>query len=266
MSAVLLPRRIVLSRVAVEELARRAGTTTPWPGAAASPVAVADGDAGAAGTGEDPVAELTRGGLLREGAPVADVRAALEVLHAPELLVDLDLAVGTTSAYARLHSWQRWRAGCVAVASSAGGPVELAWFDDRLWHAELARALDARLPPSAGPPPDDDLRLPHDVLLATGEAVRSDRTDVLGELADRAGIPAEQARRLHASAVARLQVTVAGGGRRRTLGLLSWMRYADGWRALTPYLDQQVPMVRVHRVPAERLGVEVAALATRVRS
>lgn len=261
MPTLALPRRVVLGREAVEELARRTGTSVPWP---AGP-APADPTPG-------PGQELTRHGLLDEDGVLPEVVFAMELLHAPAVLIEVDVAVRRGSSHAQLRSWQRWRDGRVASVSTAGGAVELGWWADDLWQPELARTVDVTVPRHPVEPPADDLRLPHDVLLGAGEALRQDRSDVVAELASRTDCGADQVWRLHTAALGRMRTVVAGAGRSgdRKAGVVSWMLYADGWRALTPYVGsgaaEGVPMVRVHRVPPAQLGVEVAGLVTRVRS
>lgn len=258
MAAVALPRRVVprrvlISRGAVEDLARRTGTSLPWP----TPTAPSDRSE-----------ELVETGLLQDDGVSPEAVFAMELLHAPEVLVDVDLAVRRGSSYVQLRSWQRWRDGRVAAVSTAGGEVELAWFDDDLWQAELARAVEVTVPRRPVPPPDDDLRLPLDLLLGTGAALRQHRSHLFVELSARTDVDAEQVRRLHAANLGRMRAVVSGAGRSgvRKAGVVSWALFADGWRALTPYVADGVALVDVHRVAPTHLAVEVAALVTQVRS
>ncbi|MCW2766888.1 MAG: hypothetical protein JWO11_2847 [Nocardioides sp.] len=235
------PRRMLLSRPAVERLAGLAGTAAPW---STEPTPAPP----------DPPAL----------AP--ELRDALEVLAAPELLVDVDVAVGSD----RVRAWHRFARGRVTALATAGGRVELCWYDDDLWRLELARAVTVTTPPASAEPPPGPIDLPFELLLGTGEAVRLERDDVFGELMGRygAGLDAAGVRRLHTGSLGRLRAVVSGVGSSgaHRVGWVSWSLFADGWRALTPYTSGCVAMVRVHPVDPPRLGVEVARLMTTVLS
>ena len=258
--AVPLPRRFRLTLPQAEAALEAAGAPVPWrqQGAGAVPGAL-----------QDP-----------SGALIPEAARALAVLGAPQVAVDADLAVRTSAGDERLHSWQRWYDGHVTALSTAlHDSVELGWWRHEHWQAELARLVSVTRPAHAPEPPARELTLPYDLLLGGGAALRDRRPDVFeelvsreadavrvgGEPAGRAGA-AEQVRLLELSAIGRLQVVVAGApGGRRTTGWLSWLLFADGWRALVPYDDGARAMVRVSARHPLDLGVEVARLVAEVR-
>ena len=255
-----LPRRFRLTLPQAEAVLEATGAPVPWrpQGAGVVPGAL-----------RDPSGDL-----------IPEAVAALAVLGAPEVAVDADLAVRTPAGSERLHSWQRWTAGRVTALSSAlHDTVELGWWRHEHWQAELARLLSVTRPAHAPEPPGRELTLPYDLLLGGGAALRERRADVFDELVSRdadavrvGGEPAgragaaEQVRRLELSVVGRMQVVVAGApGGRRTTGWLSWLLFADGWRALVPYDEGARAMVRVSARHPMDLGVEVARLVAEVR-
>lgn len=299
-----LPRRVTLSRGAVERLAGLTSTPLPWdqlPGESATSRALDPhppvGAAKPAAPGPDPGPELRALALSDEaGGLHPELPPALSVFGAPEVLVDIDVSVrraGAPRGFAQVRSWHRWRDARVTALSTAGGAIELAWFDDDAWQVELGRAVSVEVPQTDREPPALAVQLPHELLLGAGEAVRLGRDDVLTELVRRhagdvridgqevaAGTVREQVRLLHAGSLGRMRTVVSGaeasvdagvgasvdaGGTRR-VGWVSWSLFADGWRALTPYVADRTAMVRVHPVEPPRLGVEVARLVTEVRS
>jgi hypothetical protein len=285
-----LPRRLRLSRAALERLGAVTGTPLPWGDAREpSPTARALGSQALPDVpdGGDPERELREARVL---TPLGDVHPevadAMAVFGAPEVLVDVDLSVrraGAPAGHAQVHSWQRLRAGRVTTAASAGGRLlELGWFDDDLWQVELARAVTVTRPRTTARPPERVLDLPHELLLGTGEALRLHRDDVFAELvarhtgaafADVGAIPLgragtdEQVRLLHGSALGRMRTVVSGVGTTgaHKLGWVSWLLFGDGWRALTPYTRDHEARVRIHPVVPLRLGAEVARLVTGVK-
>ncbi len=228
---------------------------------------------------------LTR---MRAAAGSHEVAAALSELSAGELLLDLDLAVRRwPGATARLQARHGLRDGIVtAVSTALTGEVEVARFDVLHWQPELARSVLVVPPDSSPAPPARTLELPWDLLLGTGAALarhRPELYDVLvaravgsvragAEVLDAAGCR-EQLRLVHHSATGRLRVIGAGrapGGRNR-IGWVSWLWFADGWRALTPYAGSEASgagraMVRIEPRRPSDLGLDVARWMTAVRS
>ena len=68
--------------------------------------------------------------------------------------------------------------------------------------------------------------------------------------------------RLLATVVAARESSSGLGAR---AGWVSWLLFADGWRALTPTRVAGRPSVRVDAVEPSRLGAEVARLVSVVR-
>jgi hypothetical protein len=216
------------------------------------------------------------------GSP--EVAAAVSRLSASTLLVDLDLAVRRESgATARLQARHGLRDGSVtAIATALTHEVEVARFGLVHWQSELARCAVVTPPARSPAPPARSLELPWDLLVGTGAALarhRSEVYDVLvaravgsvragAEVLDAAGCH-EQVRLVHHSVVGRLRMVGAGRtpGGRRGVGWVSWLLFADGWRALTPYAgsgpsDAGRAMVRIEpRRPAD-LGLAVARWVT----
>jgi hypothetical protein len=198
----------------------------------------------------------------------------LHPLREPEVTVEVDLTVPRPDAVAgraALHCRYGLAGDRVASTAWAGGPVEVATYGTEHWQTELARAADVPVPADGPAPPDDEIDVPLDVLLASGEAVRTSRTDVLDELVRRAGTDDPAALRgqlvtVHTSAVGRLRATVAtredDTGR---VGWVTWLLFGDGWRSLTPVRRDGRPTVHLESVTPLDLGAEVAALVTLAR-
>ncbi len=242
-----------------------------------------DGDSESGESRDAAAAELARLGLVDVvGQPHPDSRCALDALHAPEVVVGVDVSVHRDDGahgFAQLHSRQGLRSGRVTALSSAGGAVELAWFDDDHWQSELARAASVSPPVGSPEAPLPRLDLPLDAILAGGEALRTGRGDVFEELVDRSvglattpdGVLCRsdlhtQLVRLHRGTVGRLRASVAAseGGRARA-GWVSWLLVADGWRSLAPVVRAGERGVRMEPVVPLDLGRQVAALVAAVR-
>lgn len=190
--------------------------------------------------------------------------ALLAPLRRPEITVTVDVTVGRPDGgpgWATLRSHHALAGDRVASTSRAGGPVEVTSHGIEHWQTELARAADVPPPRGAPPPPADGVEAPLDVLLASGEAVRAGRRDLLEELVRRGG-DADGLLRLQTAVVGRLLATVAGPPR---LGWSSWLLFGDGWRVLEPVRRQGRPTVRLARATPADLGRHVAALVTLVR-
>ena len=201
----------------------------------------------------------------------APIVAALEDFGSAAVLVDVEVVVrlsGSRAAIARLRSWQRL-AGDRVVAVSAVGPetVELAWFGIDQWRGRLAHAVTVD-PPRVGAPPPTRLDVPHELLAGGCAALRAGRPDLVDRLLSRhagrvhgATATPGLVRRLAAS-VGRMRTTVVARGARgdRRVGWLSWVLFADGWRALTPCSRGGEPIVRVRAVRPDDLGGRVARI------
>ena len=205
---------------------------------------------------------------------IALPHAVHEVLDSPEVTCDIDVSVrrpGTHRGWLQLHSGQALRGDTVVAVSSAGGRVEVAWWGVDEWHTQLTRAATVPVPRAAEPPPPPEVEVPLDALLASGEAIRTHRTEVLDELVRRAGSddPAQVRDglvRLHTAVVGRLLATVAArDGNARRVGWVSWVLFADGWRTLTPTRVDGRPSVRVDPVEPSGLAPQVARLVSVVR-
>lgn len=281
-----VPRRVELSRGAVELLAELTSTPLPW-GRPPEPTATEQAlgpQPLTAPADVDPESELRFLGLLgSDGGLFPELQAALAVFGSPEVLVEVDVSVRRSAAargFAQVHSWHRLRGDKITTISTAGGVVELCWFADDRWQVELGRAVTLDPPETSLESPARVVCVPYELLLGSGEAIRLGREDVLAELLrrhaghvrvnDRAisfAHVAEQVRLLHNSALGRMRTVVSG---RDTLGpsrisWVSWSLFPDGWRALTPYTRDGLALVRVHPVEPLHLGVEVARLVTGIR-
>jgi hypothetical protein len=298
-------QRVRLSRAAVDRLADVAGVESPVDqllareqmssGAGRLGGAPAVPPVGASSEGEvDDV--LERAGLLAAGAPTAAARAVLTTWHAPSLAVDLEVLVDLARGRARVRSHHRRLGDRVVCLSTAGGAaLELAWSPVARWGAELGRAARvdlATLRPARGsgsgswPEAEaapDVVETPWDLLLASGEAVRAGRPDLLDrmvadhpattlagrrpDLLDDAGV--DDVRRWHeqleSTSRGRLHAAVLGrGSRGAVVGVVEWVLLPDGWRSLTPFTRDGWAMVRLQRVRPRDLPRALAPLAAGV--
>lgn len=281
-----LPVRLPLGEGALRHLAGLAEMPLPWPQRPPSGRRTTErlGPAGPVDAAPDPAAELAALGLLDTGGRVpAEVLGALAPFTRAEVHVVVDLARRPVAAprpaggSSRLRAWHRWSGDRVAWLAAAGERFELGWCGLTWWH----NLLSTLVPGPAGVPgaeaPAEGLTLPLSLLLASGSAVRHGRDDLMAELLRRqpdevrAGQPldvaraAHQLRLVHGGVTARLRATVAAVGPDRRLGVVSWLRYADGWRALLPE-PGAAGRVRLEPVAPSRLGAEVARLAVGVRA
>ena len=294
-----LPGSVTLSRAALEHLAAASRIVLPWhvePARSGRRLAEALGGAGAEPPSDPqsqsqgraataPADELVEAGVTgRDGRPVPAVAAALLAFASAEVAVDLDLAATRPDAphgSAQLHAWHRLSGERVTTLTYAGGDrLELGWFGSAWWQQTLGRLVpdDGTHRDEAAPGPG--LVLPLAVWLGAGEALRTGRPDLLAVLLERhrglvldpTGVPCgpaeteHQVRLVHETARGRLRAVVAGTGPRRRIGLVSWLRYADGWRALTPTAGRGGLAVRLDPVTPPRLGAEIARLVAGVRA
>ncbi len=191
----------------------------------------------------------------------------------PDVRCVVDVSVrrdASSPGWVQVHSSQALRGDLVAAVTRAGPRGEAAMWPVKEWAARLAQIADVPVP-DAPPPPDREVEVPFDVLLGAGEALRTHRPDVLGELVRRAA-PADPTRlrdqlvRLHTAAAGRLLAVVAAkeAGAVRA-GWVSWLLFADGWRSLTPVRRDGRPVVVLSPVGPADLGSQVAAQVAVVR-
>ena len=309
------PRRVRLSRAAVDRFAELAGVESPAAQMVASTGSIdslgdrlgtlgqdvaptlSGADEGA-GEGADPTAaesdldeSLVAAGLVHDGAPTTEGGAVLTVWHAPALAVELEMLVVLRRGKVRVRSWHRnlddW---VVCLSTGDGHTFELSWLSADDWWLELGRAAwvdTATLRPStAADPLPAVIETPWDLLLATGEAVQRRRFELLDQMAsDYSGMTltgdsldtletADDAdvRRWHeqleSSSRGRLHAGVMGRSERGRpgAGIVEWVLFHDGWRALTPFQRDGWNMVRIERKSPVDLPRELAVRAAEVTS
>jgi hypothetical protein len=293
------PRRVRLTRAAVDRLAELTGVPSP---VAPMPVPAGGAPAGLVGRlGDDvpapaaPVDDLDEAlvaaTLLADGVPTEEGRAVLTVWHAPALAVDLEVLVRLRRGTVRVRSWHRNLDDWVVCLSTGDGlAFELAWLAAEDWWLELGRAahVDAatlRGSEYAAPLPAV-VETPWELLLATGEAVRRHRTELLDAMVaghtgtTLAGDPADALEtaadadvrlwheQLEADSRGRLHAAVMGRGRRGRpgVGIVEWVLLGDGWRSLTPVTRDGWTMVRIERRSVVDLPRELAVRAAEVTS
>lgn len=284
------PCRVRLPRAAVDRLAELVGTPSPAMQMSTRRAVAGTGDR--LGTSarcgepsptpdEDSDGVLAAAGLAQSGVPTDEGRAVLAVWHAPTLAIELEVLVELRSGPVRVHSRHCTRGGRVVCLSSADGHhFELSRLAADAWWLEVARAahVDSR---SLRPVPDaeavpDVVETPWELLLATGEAVRGRRNDLLDRVvADHSGTtlaggstdalrPADDTdvrrwhERLERVSCGRLHGAVVGRSRRGRpgAGVVEWVLLHDGWRSLTPFTRDGRAMVRIQRrEPADLPGV-----------
>lgn len=299
-----LPRRVALTLPELRYVARRAGDA-PLPFDLA-PAPADDALTGRLGRTRDAtesaaylaaldglpdaVTSLGRRGLLvgagatgqgrSEGMLDAGLVGAVGLLATPTVALDVDVAVGAVHA----RSWQRQSGGAVATLSTVDGIVfELAWFPTAAWSEELTRVAmlpeDVVLRPSAVP---DHLGAPFELVDASGEAMRTSRSDLVpvlvaqhpGRTTDADGRPLDDGEAasvlgaLGTESRGRLRVLVADVTATETsvVGVVSWTLLADGWRALRPHRVGAELHVQVRRVVPADLPGELAPVLAEVQS
>lgn len=288
-----LPRRLALTLPELRYAAELAG-------GAPLPFDIADPDRGSAGGGLE-----SRLGQSRASVEKAAYAVAVESLHAPDdtlrrrgLLVDADLdrglrgAIGllatpslaldvdVATAEVQVKAWHRQAGPAVATLSTCDGVVfELAWFPVSQWAGELSRVAqlgdDVELHESDVPA---HLDAPYHLVDAVGEAMRTNRTDLLPVLMDQHGdsVLGEQGEPVEDAAAAVAGVHSEGRGRLRVLaarvsdatttdiGLVSWVLLADGWHSLTPHVTDDDPRITVRVAQPDDLATELAPVLAQV--
>lgn len=268
-----LPVRLPLSPAAVAWLAATAGVPLPWRRAAPGAAALArrlSGRRDHAGRDEAALRELVRLGAADvDGTVRPAVLTSLDVFGQALVAVDVVLARHTAHGPVILRAWHRRRGDRVTWLTAAGGDVELGWCDLSAWPAQLT-AIAAGGDDPVGDGPRAGLALPLPLMLAAGEALATGRDDLLAALEHHPDIDGdgEQLRLAHEGVRARLQVTVAGHGRAgdRRLGLVSWLRFDDGWRSLTPVTRAGAPWIRLDPASPRLLAAQVARLQRGMRA
>ena len=293
------PRRVRLTRAAVDRLAELTGVPSPVASVLA-PVGGAAGDM-VGRLGDDvpapavPVADLDEAlvaaSLVADGVPTEEGRAVLAVWHAPALAVELEVLVRLRRGTVRVRSWHRNLDDWVVCLSTGDGlAFELTWLAAEDWWLELGRAAHVDLATLreseyAAPLPAV-VETPWELLLATGEAVRRHRTELLDVMvADHTGTTLagdspgmlETAadtdvrlwhEQLESDSRGRLHAAVMGRDRRGRpgVGIVEWVLLGDGWRSLTPVTRDGWTMVRIERRSVVDLPRELAVRAAEVTS
>jgi len=150
---------------------------------------------------------------------------------------------------------------------ATGDDVSWGSIDARDWRAELGRVCRVPVLADAPPPPEAGPDLPWDLVVGAGAARARHRPDLAAALLARADTPIRgQVDQLLVSAVGRLRAVGMQPSRRR-IGVVSWLLFADGWRALTSHLgtgfDGPRAMLRLEPRAPEDLAREVARWVTR---
>lgn len=299
-----VPRRVRLPRAAVDRFAELTGVPSPAEqmltsdpsldalGARLGEPARGSEPVGATAAGVSDLDEvLVASGLVDAGVPTPQGRAVLAVWHAPALAVELELLVSLARGRVRARSWHRNLDDWVVCLSTGDGQVfELSWLAADDWWLELGRAahVDTRTlrpAPGAGPVPDV-IETPWELLLATGEAVRRRRHELLDQMvSDHSGMTIAGDRldsletaddvdvrrwheQLESTSRGRLHAAVMGrsGRGRPGAGIVEWVLLPDGWRSLTPFTRDGWTMVRIERMGAVDLPRALAVRAAEVTS
>ncbi len=294
------PRRVRLPRAAVDRLAELVGAPSPATQLSSRRATPGKSDRLATpgrGSGSSPTPDegvdgvLAAAGLAESGVPTDQGRAVLAVWRAPTLAIELEVLVELRSGAVRVRSRQCALAGWVVCLSTADGHhFELSRLAADAWWLEVARAahVDIRTlrPVPAAEAVPDVVETPWELLLATGEAVRSRRHDLLDQLVEDhpgttlAGGLTDGLRtaddidvrrwheRLESASCGRLHAAVMGrsGRGRPGAGVLEWVLLHDGWRSLTPLTRDGRAMVRIQRREPVDLPGELAVRAAGVTS
>ena len=284
-------RQMATTSAAVESLGDRLGRVgagehdDPDPGAESEPEPPGDEDAHAD-------AALTEAGLVDDGELTETGRAVLDVWHHPAIAIEIELLLSTSRGKVRARSWHRNLDTWVVCLSTADGRgFELTWLAVEDWWLELGRAawVDPQRFSPAGKsdePLPEVIETPWELLLATGESVGRNRVELLDQLvADYAGrtvagdsidalAPAADTdvrtwhEVLERTSRGRLHAAVLGRSERGRpgAGIVEWVLFSDGWRALTPFRRDGWNMVRIERKGPQDLGRDLAVLAAELTS
>ena len=235
---------------------------------------------------------LVAAGLVDDGTPTEEGRAVLTVWHAPLLAIELEMLVSLRRGKVRVRSWHRnlddW---VVCLSTGDGKAFELSWLSADDWWLELGRAAYVDTRTLSAAPTDDEvlpdvIETPWDLLLATGEAVQRRRFELLDQMvSDFSGMTLTgdsfatletaddpDVRRWHeqleSTSRGRLHAAVMGRSERGRLGagIVEWVLFRDGWRALTPFKRDGWSMVRIERKSVVDLPRELAVRAAEVTS
>ncbi len=183
-------------------------------------------------------------------------------MRTTDLVVVLDLAVRRGSATSRVRACHSLQGRRVDMLRLTGNDVTWGSIDVRDWRAELGRVCRVPVHRDAPPPPEAGPGLPWDLVVGTGAARSRHRPDLAAAILSRADPPLRgQVDHLFVSAVGRLRAVGIQPSRRR-IGVVSWLLFADGWRALTPHLGAggtgPRAMLRLEPRAPEDLAREVA--------
>ena len=287
-----LPRRLALTLAELQYLAVQAGDAPlPFDVSAPSTASSLDSRLGQSRTSaedqayldalaalNEPGDSLAKRGLVSEEGVDAGVLGAIGLLAKPTLAVDLDVTAGGI----RAKAWHRQSGPAVATLSTNDGIVfELAWFDSAQWPEELARVAtcpeDVELDTSQLPEVVD---LPYELLDGCGEAIRTQRTDLLpvivaahaGQVLDGTGKPIADASvaplvsALVAETQGRLRGLAADVAAEGVpiVGVVSWLLLADGWRSLRAHQVGTERRVEVRRVEPSDLAPLLAPVLAEV--
>jgi hypothetical protein len=308
-----VPRRVRLPRAAIDRLAELFGLESPagqlvtssasldslgdrlgglgWA-AETDPESTDAGEDASLGGDVDVDELLTAVGLLDADGPTEEGRAVLQVWHSPTLAVELEMLFALRRGKVRVRSWHRNLDDWVVCLSTVDGRTfELTWLSADDWWLELGRAayVDTRglsAAPVQGEPLPDVIETPWDLLLATGEAVDRNRTELLTAMVgDYSGLTLSGAslaelttasdssvrhwhEQLESTSRGRLHAAVMGRSEkgRPGAGIVEWVLFHDGWRSLTPFTREGWNMVRIERKGPQDLPRELAIRAAGVTS
>lgn len=221
---------------------------------------------------------LRRRGLITDDGIDPGLTGAIGLLATPTLALDLDVAAPS----AQVKAWHRQAGNAVATLATSDGLVfELAWFSSDQWPGELARVADIpddiRLSESSVP---EEIDLPFHLVDATGEALRSGRSDLVPVLVRQHGegivdahgepvddtVAATAVAAIHSEGRGRLRVLAARVSDEATtdVGLVSWVLLADGWHSLTAHQVDDESRLTVRRTLPADLAFELAPVLAQV--